>query len=93
MALTPTSKLRDVNGIDDAQKQLIKAFMQGAVYCWIKNRKDEPFAVRDLMGGENFDWNETPLQVLYQKHVDAGKDKNSAIESAAKDLGWWLKPC
>ena len=91
MALTPTSELRDVYGIDDFQKQQILAFMQGAVYCWVKNHKDEPFVVRDLMGGENFDWDGTPLYALYQKHIDAGKDNNSAIESAAKDLGWLVK--
>ena len=55
MALTPTSELRDVHGIDDTQKRLIKTFMQGAVYCWIKNQKNEPFAVRDLMDGENYE--------------------------------------
>ncbi len=91
MTLSPASELRDVHGIDDAQKRLIKAFMQGAVYCWVKNRKGEPFAVRDLMGGENFEWRGTPLYGLYQKHINDGKDNDSAIECAAKDLGWLVK--
>ena len=91
MALQPESELRDVYGIRDADKDLIKAFMQGAVYCWIKNRMGEPFAVRDLMGGENFEWAGTPPSVLYQKHINAGKDNESAIECAAKDLGWLMK--
>ncbi len=91
MALSPPSKLRDVHGIDDAQKRLIKAFMHGAVYCWVKNRKAEPFAVRDLMGGENYHWQGTPLYALYQKHRDAGKDNDSAVEAAARDLGWLVK--
>lgn len=55
MTLTPKSELREVSGIRDIEKGLIKAFIQGAVYCWVKNRKDEQFAVRDLVGGENFD--------------------------------------
>ncbi len=33
MALTEQSELRDVRGISETEKDLIKAFMQGAVYC------------------------------------------------------------
>lgn len=65
--------------------------MQGAVYSWVKNRSGEWFAVRDLMGGENFSWEGTPLQVLYEKHIDGGKDHDGAIEGAARDLGWLVK--
>ena len=43
------------------------------------------------MGGENFSWDGTPLQVLYDKHVAGGKAQHSAIESAAQDLGWLVK--
>jgi hypothetical protein len=31
------------------------------------------------------------LIVLYQKHIDLGKDNEAAISDAAKDLGWLLK--
>lgn len=55
MAFKEYSELREVHGISDIHKSLIKAFMQGAVYSWVKNRKGDSFAVRDLMGGENFD--------------------------------------
>jgi len=91
MAITPCSELREVRGISEIEKSLIKSFMQGAIYCWVKNRKDELFAVRDLMGGENFDWRGTPLQALYRKHIDAGKNDEAACEAAAKDLGWLVK--
>lgn len=91
MALNPSSNLRDVKGITEAEKTSIMAFMQGAVYSWVKNRKDETFAVRDLVGGENFDWDGTPLVVLYEKHVRQGKSNAEAIEAAAKDLGWLTK--
>jgi hypothetical protein len=91
MALIPPSGLRDVKGISDTDKALIKAFMQGAVYSWVKNRQGEKLAVRDLVGGDNFDWSGTPLQVLYQKHRNAGKDDESAIAAAAIDLGWIVK--
>lgn len=91
MAFTEHSELREVNGITSTEKSLIKAFMQGAAYSWVKNRRNESFAVRDLMGGENTDWSGTPLQALYDKHIYAGKDADSASEDAAKDLGWLVK--
>src|ERR1039458_893183 len=65
--------------------------MVGYPYSWVKNRKGKKLAVRDLVGGENFEWKGTPLYVLYQKHIDAGKDNESAIKSAARDLGWLVK--
>ncbi|MDI1299825.1 hypothetical protein [Methylotenera sp.] len=91
MAFTEHSELREVHGISDNEKSRIRTFMQGAIYCWVKNRAGEPFAVRDLMGGTNTDWAGTPLQALYDKHIDAGKDAESASEDAAKDLGWLVK--
>jgi hypothetical protein len=91
MALVAPSEVRDVHGITDGQKSLIKAFMQGAVYCWVMNRKDEWFAVRNLVGGENFEWSGTPLIVLYEKHIRLGKGRDAAIEQAAIDLGWLTK--
>ena len=89
--LTKPSRLRDVRGISDTDKALIKAFMQGAVYSWVKNRKGEQLAVRDLVGGENFEWMGTPLYVLYEKHINAGKSIKPAIKAAAIDLGWLVK--
>ena len=91
MALIQSSEIRDVLGISDEEKSLIKAYLQGAVYTWVKNRKDEWFAARDLVGGENFEWSGTPLIVLYEKHINKGKPSDEAIIGAAKDLGWLLK--
>ncbi len=91
MPLLNKSKLRYDFGIDPIDLPPIKYFLQGAVYCWIKNRKDEVFAARDLMGGENFEWAGTPLYCLYEKHINKGKDVESAIDEAGKDLGWILK--
>ncbi len=91
MALNPSSDLRDVRGIAENEKTLIKSFVQGAVYCWVKNRTGEPFAVRDLMGGENFEWRGTPLIALFDKHSNGGKSDEDAIKAAAKDLGWLVK--
>lgn len=66
-------------------------FLQGAVYCWCKNRKDEWFSMRDLMGGDNFYWQETPLMALFEKHKALGKNDDAANKEAGKESGWLLK--
>ncbi len=91
MALLKGSKLRQDFGIPSDQLKAIKNFLQGAVYCWIKNKNEEFFAARDLMGGANFDWYGTPLYWLYDKHIKKGKTEKAAIDEAGKDLGWILK--
>ena len=84
--------IKGVNGLPDAQKELIKAYLQGAVYCWCKNRMGEWFAARDLFGGENFFWQGTPLMALYQLYhnVDVADDAY-AVEEAGKAVGRLLK--
>lgn len=87
MALVNQSEIRDVHGITDEEKSRIRDFLQGAVYCWCKNRPDEWFSLRDLMGGENYYWQGTPLITLYEKHEDAV----DAVQRAGRDGGWLLK--
>ncbi|SEI81556.1 hypothetical protein SAMN04488018_10562 [Myroides marinus] len=90
MAITKgDTTLRSVSGISAIEEQRILDFLQGAVYCWCKNRKDEWFSLRELMGGDNFYWEETPLMPLYEKHRIAGS--SDPVKSAGKDCGWMLK--
>ncbi len=91
MTLLDKTMMRNDFGICDSDLRYIKCFLQGAVYCWVKNRKDEVFAVRDLMGGENFEWGGTPLISLYEKHIAKSKSDDFAVAEAGKDLGWILK--
>lgn len=91
MTLKTNTKLRYEFGISNEQLKLAKPYIQGAVYCWIKNRESEVFALRDLFGGENFDWNGTPLYCFYEKHISKGKNNKEAIDEAGKDCGWLLK--
>jgi len=91
MALIPESEIREVRGITDKEKQKIIDFLQGAVYCWCKNKQNKWFSMRDLMGGENYYWQGTPLIVLYKKHENKGKHWESAVKDAGKDSGWILK--
>ena len=55
-------------------KEKIKIFLQGMVYCWCKNVRDENnsnkwFYARDLVGGDSFSWDDTPLKVINEKYV------------------------
>ena len=91
MTLSPESELRDPANLGNTNRELIRAFMQGAIYCWVKNRPNELFAVRDLVGGLNTNWNQTPLQVLYDRHIQAGRTEEEAFDAAAIDIGWIVK--
>ena len=91
MIVSHDGHFRNVTGISDIQRDQLHSFLQGAVYCWCKNRKDEWFSIRDLMGGDNFNWNGTPLFPLWQKRADDGWDENDAIVEAGKEAGWLLK--
>ena len=91
MALIPSSPVREFTGIAPEQILLIKAFLQGAVYSRIKNRKGEQFTDGDLGCGAPYNWEGTPLIVLYEKHIALGKDSNAAIDDCNKDLSRLLK--
>ena len=88
MALNVKSQVRNVSGITANEKARIRDFLQGGVYCWCKNRKNEWFSLRDLMGGDNFYWQGTPLLPLYSKHEHKTSDP---VKDAGKDAGWLLK--
>lgn len=66
---------RAVHGISEQQRCDIVHFLQGSVYCWCKNRKGEPFAARDLLGGDNYYWHATPMMALYEYYLN-GNDEN-----------------
>lgn len=86
--LTPHSELRRVSGLSDEEGRAVRAFLQGAVYCWCKNRPREWFSLRDLTGGDNALWRGTPLYVLREKHRLRTAD---ALKAASIDCGWLLK--
>ena len=83
---------RGVNGFSERELNLMRAFLQGAVYCWCKNRKDEWFAARDLLGGDNYYWQGTPLMPLYDYYLKGNEDNHDyAVEEAGKAAGRLLK--
>lgn len=73
------------------ETELAKRYLQGAVHSFCKNNPGVAFSLRDLVGGENKDWRETPLQPIYDYHISLGKTKEKAKRQAAIDAGWLLK--
>ena len=91
MLIGDVGQIKGVQGLELQKEQRAKDFMLGAVYCWCKNREGEWFAVRDLFGGDNFDWGDTPLQILYDKKISEGKEHEEAVGEGAKSAGRLLK--
>jgi len=90
--LTPDSNVKEVEGISCDERQRIKDFLQGAVYCWCKHNKSEWLSLRIFLGGENYDWQGTPLNVLFEKHrITMGKDVETSVKHAGLDAGSILK--
>lgn len=72
------------------------SFIKGAVYQFISDQTEKTggeicFCIRDLLGGTNADWENTPLQYLYDYHIRNGKTKEEAYAQTARDAGWLLK--
>ena len=83
---------KGVNGFSERELNLMRAFLQGAVYCWCKNRKNECFAARDLLGGDNYYWQGTPLMPLYTYYLNGDNNNHDyAVEEAGKAAGRLLK--
>lgn len=82
--------LRNVSYLSEPQRIEINSFLQGAVRAWCKSHPNEWFAARDFLGGVNFDWGHTPLQVLYDRYRES-RNNRASIAAAGKDAGWLLK--
>lgn len=91
MLLDGNKTVKNIDILSDVEIQRVRDFLQGAIYCWCKNRKDFWFGLRDLMGGENFFWQGTPLYVLYSEHVKVLGNSDASITAAAMDAGLLLK--
>jgi len=81
---------RCVTGIAIGVLNEIRMFLLGTVYGWCNTRPTNGFTARELVGENNRDWSATPLQAVYQKHINAGKSDQAAFDAAAKDIGWLL---
>ena len=87
LMVTPTPKKRKTTAIIEAScMDQIKAFVQGAVYCYC-NVADQGsrFSARDLFGAYDCLWIATSLMALRQWHADNDADDPAGM--TGKDLG------
>jgi len=92
MIISGNETIRDVAWLSSVEEQRIMDFLQGAVYCYCNNRQGEWFSVIEIMGGLNRnDWVNTPLGVLYDKHIHDGKSHEEAWTLAGQEEGNILK--
>lgn len=93
IALEPGANvnIREVNSVTPAEKQRIMDFLKEAVYCWCNNHPDDWFTAVDFVGGNNANWDGTPLIAITNHYLNAGKTLAEAEDQAGKDLGMILK--
>lgn len=89
--LTKNTRVYRVTGLKAEEEKAIKDYLLGAVRTWTRDRKNREFAARDMVGGNNKNWEGTPLQILYDKHRKSRRNHTQAHANAAKELGHLLK--
>lgn len=86
-----TNNTKQIRNISAKPKNIanIKKYILDAVNTACAD--NEVFSVRSLFGGHNRDWNNTPLQEIYNYHIGTGKSHKKAANRAGIDVGWLLK--
>ncbi len=69
----------------------IKSYIQSSVDNFCRCNRKEKFSVRILFGGENRDWNGTPLQAAFNYFQNMGFNHNESKKRAAVNVGYLLK--
>jgi hypothetical protein len=85
------SSVLRVSYLPPTQEQEILTYLQGAVYCWCNNKKDDWFCIGSFAGDLNEDWIGTPLIILYDHYIILGESGTDAYNHAAQDSGTLLK--
>lgn len=79
---------------DDGVLKTVEAALQGSVYAIIRNHKGDGyrFALRDVFGGPNWEWSNTPLFPIWEKCLAIKKgDTDAAYRYTARIAGFILK--
>ena len=83
--------IRRAHILTEQETKDVADFLQGAVYCWCNTHPKEYFHAKDLLGGLNTNWEDTPAQIIYSKYRAAGEDHKSAHELSGRAAGMILK--
>jgi len=80
-----------IRGVSNADIQRMLDFLLGAVRAICAEREGTQFAARDFLGGANYFWQGTPVEILFEKYIAEGYSAEAAIEEAGKSAGHLLK--
>ena len=80
-----------IRGVSEPEIQRMLDFLFGAVRARCADCEGLQFAARDLLGGANYFWQGTPMEVLYDKYVTEGYSSDDAVKMAGKSAGHLLK--
>ena len=80
-----------IRGVEPEQIQRMLDFLFGAVRARCADCEGLQFAARDLLGGANYFWEGTPMEVLYEKYIREGYSSDDAVKMAGKSAGHLLK--
>ena len=80
-----------IRGVSDADIRRMLDFLFGATRAICADREGTQFSVRDILGGANYFWEGTPMEVLFKKYVAEGYSTDAAIVEAGKSAGHLLK--
>ena len=78
----------------DGSLGAVEAAIQGGVYAAIRNHRGDgtKYALRDLFGGPNWEWSDTPLFPIWEKCLAAKNgDVDAAYQYTARIAGFLLK--
>lgn len=82
----------NVHGFTEQELQRIMDYLLGAVQVWCRDRHEEWFSARHLLGGANHNWRGIPLQRLYDYYMEqSDEDEEYAVRQAGRSAGHLLK--
>lgn len=86
-----TSSLVKQGRICEEEANEIQEFITRLYNAVLNQSETIEFTLRDVLGGFNRDWNDTPLQKIYNVYFEQTNDRDITYQRAAREAGVFLK--
>jgi hypothetical protein len=87
MIIESSLQTRRVNGLAAVDLQQIDAFLLGILNARLQANPNDWFSLRDMLGGQNRIWDDTPMQRLYEKQLNNNVPEPAAVKRAGQEAG------
>lgn len=77
----------DLKWLSQTQLTGIEIYINQCIDNWCTNNSNQTFSVSDIFGNKNWNWNSTPLQVLYDYELNLSNDSQKAFDKAGYFIG------